>query len=59
MEFKVKLKKFEKKIVIKLKDLLNENTSMGQVHSNPYATSFNTKQMKKMVIQINHLLLES
>ena len=31
--------------MIKLKDLLNEKTiAMGQVHSNPYATSFKTEQ---------------
>ena len=31
--------------MVKLKDLLNEATiAMGQVHSNPYATSFKTEQ---------------
>ena len=31
--------------MIKLKELLNEKTvSMGQVHSNPYATSFKSPE---------------
>jgi len=34
--------------VIKLKELLNEKTvSMGQVHSNPYATSFKSPEQIK------------
>ena len=34
--------------MIKLKELLNEKTvSMGQVHSNPYATSFKSPQQIK------------
>ena len=34
--------------MIKLKELLNEKTvSMGQVHSNPYASSFKSQQQIK------------
>mgnify|MGYP003153893010 FL=1 len=34
--------------MIKLKELLNEKTvSMGQVHSNPYATSFKSREQIK------------
>ena len=47
-DLKLNLKSLRRKIVIKLKELLNEKTiSMGQVKSNPYATSFKSPQQIK------------